>query len=75
MVEIAAQEQTTEPRAYSSASPLDLQPRAVQQTKEEQQQQLKSKETVEHTGNQDSEISRYLPCHYFDYTIGTFFGG
>ena len=75
MAEIAAQERTTEPQAYSSASPLSLKLRAVKQTKEEPQQQLQFQETFEHTGNQDAELSRYLPCHYFDYTIGTGFGG
>ena len=75
MAEVAVQEQTIEPKAYSSAVPLTLKPRAVRHPEEELQQQLRLRETTEHIEHQDTELSRYLPCHYFDYTISTGYGG
>lgn len=69
MAEIAVQEQTIWPQAYNSSSPLRLEPQAVKETRAEQQQ------SAEYTDREGAELERYLPCHYFDYTIGTSFGG
>ena len=64
MVEIAAQEQRILPHAPNSASPLPVIPWAVeQQTGTQRQRHLQL------------GVSRYLPCHYFDYIAGTSFGG
>ena len=75
MVEIATQEQTMEPQAYSSASPLDLEPWTGKQADEELQWQSQFQETTGRTKSQSPELSRYIPCHYFDYTTGAGFGG
>lgn len=71
MAEIALQEQTIQPQAFSSAFPLHLEPHAVEQPSGKQQQRQMQ---MEHTA-EGAESSRYLPCHYFDYTVGTGFGG
>ena len=71
MAEIALQEQTIWPQAYSSASPLHLEPQTLKALRGKQQQrQVQLQQTAE-----GAEPSRYLPCHYFDYTVGTGFGG
>ena len=70
MAEIAAQEQIMEPQAYSSASPLSLEPWAGKHLNEEGRRQSQVQETAGRT-----KIQSFIPCHYFDYTVGTGFGG
>ena len=69
MVEIAVQEQNIWPQAYSSSSSLRLKPHAVKETKGKEQQ------SAGYIDKEGAELARYLPCQYFDYTIGTSFGG
>ena len=76
MAEIAFQEQKAWPQASSSASPLPLEPQIIQQQRQEQQeQQWQLQPTAEDKKKEGLKLSCYLPCHYFDYTIGTNFGG
>lgn len=64
MAEIAVQKQTILSEASSSASPLPLESQTVQRRIRRQSSQ-----------ESQSEPPQYLPCHYFDYNIGTSFGG
>lgn len=76
MAEVAFQEQNAWPQASSSASPLNLEPQTVEQQRQEQQeQQWQLQLTAEDKKKEGLKLSCYLPCHYFDYTIGTSFGG
>lgn len=76
MAEIAFQEQKAWPQASSSASPLPLEPQIIEQQRQEQQeQQWQLQPTAEDKKKEGLKLSCYLPCHYFDFTIGTSFGG
>ena len=68
IAEIAVQEQTTWPQAYSSASPLYLEPQTFSERGVQHQ-------ATDYSNEEGTRLARYLPCHYFDYTIGTSFGG
>ena len=69
MVEIAVQEQELSPQAYSSAFPLQFRSRFVNRELGYLQR------TNENMSNAGGDLTKYLPCHYFDYMIGTNFGG
>ena len=75
-MEIAVQEQTILPQANDSASPLHLEPPSIQKLSGDcQRQVLLGQQTAQTIMDESSKLSRYLPCHYFDYMNGTGFGG
>jgi len=67
MEKVANVEQTSQPVAYNSIHPLEPRPRPAVQ--------LGNVTSPNTTVFGPNSLINYLPCHYFDYIVGTSTGG